>query len=85
MTLPDPETILPHRGRWKLIEGLGAGGFTAPKRVKDAPPDAGQLYDLHDDPGERHDRFDERPEVVTELRRILDEVRARSAIPSNAP
>ena len=65
------------RGRWKLIEGLGSGGFTAPRRVEpegDAPP--GQLYDLAADPGETNDVYLEHPDVVAELTRWLDAIRA---------
>ncbi len=62
-------------GRWKLIEGLGSGGFTTPGRVADAPPGAGQLYDLQADPAETRNRFDERPDVVADLRARLERIR----------
>lgn len=57
-------------GRWKLIEGLGSGGFTAPRRVKD---DVGhvQLYDLVRDPMEAHNVARGNPAVVL---RMLDEL-----------
>ncbi len=41
-----------------------------------------QLFDLESDPGERHDLAKERPEVVTRLLRLLDEVRAGASRPS---
>jgi arylsulfatase A-like enzyme len=64
------------REHWKLIDGLGSGGFTKPKRVEGADPAAGQLYDLREDPGEQHDLYDVHPEVVAELERTLNETRA---------
>jgi arylsulfatase A-like enzyme len=65
-------------GRWKLIEGLGSGGFTQPKVVapKKGGP-AGQLYDLVADPSEANNLWLEQPEVVRELTALLDEVRAQ--------
>jgi arylsulfatase A-like enzyme len=63
-------------GDWKLIEGLGSGGFTTPKQIKPKPggPD-GQLYNLKDDPGEERDLFVQHPEKVTELREMLKRIR----------
>lgn len=66
-------------GDWKLIEGLGSGGFTPPQRIDPGAlgPDApeGQLYDLANDPGETHNLWNERPEVVERLRARLDAIR----------
>ena len=61
------------RGPWKLIVGLGSGGFTAPRREEPVPggPE-GQLYHLGDDPAETRNLWQERPDVVTELRAILE-------------
>lgn len=59
-------------GRWKFIDGVGSGGFTAPRRVKvegEAP--LGQLYDLNEDPAESRDLAAERPEVAARLRAKL--------------
>jgi arylsulfatase A-like enzyme len=69
-------------GRWKLIEGLGSGGFTQPARITAGPDDpAGQLYDLAVDRGETTNRFASEPEVVahlrTEMRRIVEAGRSR--------
>jgi arylsulfatase A-like enzyme len=56
-------------GRWKLIEGLGSGGFSKPSRIRPGPEDpAGQLYDLHADPAEATNRFESAPGVVARLR-----------------
>lgn len=55
-------------GKWKLIEGLGSGGFSEPKRIKPEPGDPkGQLYDLDADPGETVNLYADRPEVVERL------------------
>ena len=40
------------RGPWKLIDGLGSGGFSQPRRVEPGPGDPqGQLYNLANDIG----------------------------------
>ncbi len=57
---------------WKLILGLGSGGFTQPPyeyQLPDSPE--GQLYDLSKDPQEQHNLYFEYPEVVTELKNEL--------------
>jgi len=69
-------------GRWKLIEGLGSGGFSQPSRITPGPGDpAGQLYDLAADPAETTNRFAGEPEVVerlrAEMRRIVAAGRSR--------
>lgn len=57
-------------GKWKLIDGLGSGGFTRPNRVVPGPGDpAGQLYDLQTDPGESVNLFQQHPEIVDRLTR----------------
>jgi arylsulfatase A-like enzyme len=60
------------RGNWKLEEGLGSGGFSAPKIVEPAPGGPrGQLYDLAKDPGERNNLYQKRPDVVDSLATLL--------------
>ncbi len=67
-------------GGWKLITGLGSGGFSKPSKVRPGPNDpAGQLYDLDTDPGETTNLYADHPEVVARLRAILREVRASEA------
>jgi len=62
-------------GKWKLIEGLGSGGFTKPKRIKPGPGDPeGQLYDLEADLAETTNLFAERPAVVARLRAEMKEI-----------
>ncbi len=69
-------------GDWKLITGLGSGGFSAPKRVKPGPGDPkGQLYNLAEDLGEITNLYSKHPELVArltaELKKVVDEGRSR--------
>jgi arylsulfatase A len=62
-------------GRWKLIDGLGSGGFSKPSRIKPGPGDpAGQLYDLAADPAESTNRYASEPEVVAQLLAQLNRI-----------
>jgi arylsulfatase A-like enzyme len=71
------------RDGWKLVEGLGSGGFTAPARVEPKPGEpGGQLYDLHTDPAEQWNRHAERSEEAARLTRELQEIKSsRSSRP----
>ncbi len=62
---------------WKMIEGLGSGGFTEPKFPEPKPgePD-GQLYDMKSDPLEKENLYLTKPEKVKELSDKLMEIRA---------
>lgn len=64
------------KGDWKLIEGLGSGGFTEPRDVKpkDGEP-TGQLYNLDTDIAETNDLYLKNPEKVKELRDLLAEIK----------
>jgi len=57
-------------GPWKLIPGLGSGGFITEPNTREPGPGEpeGQLYHLGKDPGEQNNLYDERPEVVERLR-----------------
>lgn len=64
------------QGKWKLIEGLGSGGFTAPHTVEPAPGEPhGQLYNMEIDPLESTNVWDEYPDVVAGLSEILERYR----------
>ena len=67
------------QGPWKWIEGLGSGGFTAPKRIQPSDGPSGQLYHLEDDPGELNNLATTHAEVAERLQRQLDQVRLREA------
>ena len=65
-------------GPWKLIEGLGSGGFTAPREVEPSEGGPrGQLYNLDEDPSETNNLYLDRPEVVSRLTDALDEIRGK--------
>jgi arylsulfatase A-like enzyme len=60
------------RGNWKLEEGLGSGGFSAPQTVEPAPGGPkGQLYDLARDPAELNNLYQKRPDIVDSLATLL--------------
>lgn len=69
-------------GNWKLIKGLGSGGFSDPKRIEPGPNDpTGQLYNLAQDLGETKNLYLEKPEIVARLtaqmKKIVDAGRSR--------
>ena len=68
------------KGDWKLIEGRGSGGFTAPRSIDGA---GGQLYNLADDPRETKNLYGERPEIVAELGELLKSIRQEGPSPTN--
>ncbi len=59
-------------GPWKLITGLGSGGFTQPRDIKpkDGGP-TGQLFNLDDDLSETKNLWQQHPEIVKQLQNIL--------------
>ncbi|HEX41209.1 MAG TPA: twin-arginine translocation signal domain-containing protein [Phycisphaerales bacterium] len=61
------------QGPWKLILGLGTGGFTRPATVEPKPDGPkGQLYNLQDDPAEQKNLWMEQPEIVKRLTALLE-------------
>ncbi len=69
------------KGKWKYLDHKGSGGndyrrwegleaYMLPEKAPDAP---GQLYDLEADPGETTNLYFEKPEVVKELKAMLDQ------------
>ena len=67
------------RGPWKYLDHKGSGGNNydrgglAQFALPDGQPAAtGQLYHLHDDPGETKNLFFEKPEIVRELKSKLE-------------
>lgn len=63
---------------WKLIEGLGSGGFTSPSHIKpENGGPTGQLYQISSDPEEQENQFLKYPEKVSELTQLLNKVRAK--------
>ena len=68
------------KGDWKLVQGLGSGGFTQPASIDPVPggPE-GQLYNLREDPSEASNLWLEKPEIVAELSTLLEEIKTRGA------
>jgi arylsulfatase A len=67
------------QGHWKLIQGLGSGGFSEPQFGYTAMPDApeGQLYDMAADWREQHNLWGEHPDVVARLTQLIAAYRER--------
>lgn len=63
------------RGPWKLIMGLGSGGFSEPRRYAQGPLDPpGQVYNLEDDSREFLNRWRGEPKIVQELAEALQDI-----------
>lgn len=56
------------KGNWKMAFGPGSGGFR--NNPADTPPL--QLFDLHNDIEEKHNRHTEKPDVAEELTKLLE-------------
>lgn len=62
-------------GNWKLITGLGSGGFSKPNAIKARPGEPeGQLYNLRDDLAETKNLYVDRPDVVARLKAELQHI-----------
>lgn len=65
------------RGSWKLEQGLGSGGFSAPQSVPADPRGPkGQLYDLAHDPAELNNLYQKRPDIVDSLATLLEKYKS---------
>lgn len=64
-------------GPWKLIPGLGSGGFITTPNTREPEPGEpeGQLYHLGNDPAEQSNLYDKRPAVVERLKAQLERYR----------
>ncbi len=66
------------QGKWKLILGLGSGGFTKPQKIKPKPGEpAGQLYNLEADPKEANNIWLQHPEIVSRLTELLNKYKTQ--------
>ncbi len=71
------------KGPWKYLDHQSSGGndytkgllkrFALPEAAPDAP---GQLYNLERDPGETNNLYFKHPEIVHELKALLDKCKA---------
>ncbi|MDF1513945.1 MAG: sulfatase-like hydrolase/transferase, partial [Anaerolineae bacterium] len=66
------------QGEWKLILGLGSGGFTEPKHLDPEPGGpAGQLYNLEQDLDEACNLWLARPDIVEWMTALLLDIQKR--------
>jgi hypothetical protein len=66
------------RGSWKLITGLGSGGFSQPPTAKPQPGEPPmQLYDLSEDLAETKNLCAQHSEIVKELLAELKSIRGQ--------
>jgi len=65
-------------GHWKLITGLGSGGFSKPSNTKPQPGGpVGQLYHLGNDLAETRNLYQEKPKIVNSLLAKLEQIRSQ--------
>ncbi|MGH7202151.1 MAG: sulfatase family protein [Planctomycetaceae bacterium] len=77
-------TFAIRQGDWKLVLGLGSGGFTQPRVIEPKPGEpAGQLYNLAADPAEERNVYAEHPEIVARLRQLLENYKTRGRSRAN--
>lgn len=68
-----PSMMMIRDGDWKLIKGLGSGGFSKPKKINRQPGQvAGQLYNLKEDLSETTNVYSGYPEIT---KRLLDKMK----------
>ena len=61
------------QGPWKLNLGRGSGGFTPPVEYTPKPGEpAGELFNMADDLAETHNYYQEKPEIVSRLKALLE-------------
>jgi len=66
------------RGPWKLIlDTKGSGGWVKPRDRLYKPGRPGQLYNLAQDPYEQNDLWDEHPEIVERLTKLLEKIKSQ--------
>ncbi len=69
-------TMTIRSGPWKLISGLGSGGFSKPARIKpQSGGPQGQLYNLSDDSRESNNLYQDHPDIVKRLSSELSRIR----------
>jgi arylsulfatase A len=66
------------QGPWKLVLGLGSGGFSDPRHEDPQPGGPqGQLYNLDDDPAETRNLWSAQPDKVAEMTALLESISGR--------
>ena len=67
------------QGQWKLIPGLGSGGFSKPSTLKPKKDGIkGQLYNLKNDIGEKNNLYAKHPKVVKRLTSLLEKYKSET-------
>ena len=84
-TVPGQDAVIHHSSRgmfairsgdWKLVEGLGSGGFSEPVSYDPLPGEApGQLFNIKNDPSETVDLYLQEPEIVKKMTIKLDSIK----------
>jgi arylsulfatase A-like enzyme len=73
-------------GEWKYIDGLGSGGFTAPRKIDPIPGGpTGQLYQIQNDSLESNNLFLQHPNIVKKLQKELNKEIAKKQIRNTVP
>jgi arylsulfatase A-like enzyme len=86
-------TLSIRHGHWKYLDHTGSGGnryqnnpelkpFILPDTAPGAP---GQLYNLQTDPGETRNLYFEQPQIVKELKTLLDQSKASGRSRPSSP
>jgi arylsulfatase A len=68
------------QGDWKLVLGVGSGGFNVWNAEDDVPKpgeSAGQLYNLADDYSETTNLYGERPDIVERMSALLEKYQSQ--------
>jgi len=66
------------KGQWKLIEGTKGAG-SGKEQYVEGMIQPGQLYNILDDPFEKNDLWDQEPEVVNSMMKLLNQCRSSPA------
>ncbi|MBA7547753.1 N-acetylgalactosamine-6-O-sulfatase [subsurface metagenome] len=66
------------QGDWKLIQGTKGPGAGRDNVKADSLLLTGQLYNIQNDPYEQLDLWDDCPEKVKELNKLLEEIKAKN-------
>ena len=74
-------TFALRQGPWKMIPKRGSGGFTRPRELDPAKEGGpiGQLYHLYHDPSETTNLWNNHPEIVQRLEKLLAGVKGGSS------
>ena len=70
-------TFAIRKGKWKFIDAKGSGGWSLPEdQVAEGAPE-GQLYNLPTDPSEQSNLYTQHPEIVSELKALLEKYKTQ--------